>query len=77
MSTTYGYEYTRPDGVVKRVGGFPSRKEAGTYLGHSLHDNGYLSKAEAQRLARAALRAEGAAQVAGWAAKITTTEEQA
>lgn len=77
MSTTYGYAYARPDGKVKRVGGFTSRREAATYLGHSLHDNGYLPKAEAQWLARAALRADGAVQVAGWLAKITTTEEEA
>ena len=53
MTITYGYEYTRPDGTIRAVTGFPTRREAATYLGHSLHDNRYTTKATAQQISRA------------------------
>lgn len=56
--STYSYAYTRPDGTWKHVAGFASRKEAAIYLGHSLHDNGYATRARAQKIARAARDAD-------------------
>ncbi|NDO78252.1 hypothetical protein GKZ75_08450 [Kocuria indica] len=71
---TYGYEYTRPDGTIRAVTGFPTRREAATYLGHSLHDNRYTTKAAAQQISRVLHATNGPIIVSGITARIIREE---
>lgn len=72
--TTYSYEYTLTDGRTRTVGGFASQRDAATYLGRALHDNGYASKAEAQKITRALRTKVGPVELAGVTATITSQE---
>lgn len=72
---TYSYEYTLADGRTRTVGGFGSHRDAATYLVHALHDNGYASKAEAQKIARALRTKTGPIELADVTATITCQEE--
>lgn len=72
--TTYSYEYTPADGRTRTVDGFDTQKDAATYLGRALHDNGYASKADAQKIARALRTKAGPIEMSGITATITCQE---
>ena len=72
--STYSYEYTPADGRTRTVSGFGSQRDAVTYLGYALHDNGYASKAEAQKIAGALRTKVGPIELAGVTATITCQE---
>lgn len=75
--TIYSYEYTLADGRTRTVGGFESQRDAVTYLGRALHDNGYASKAEAQTITRALRTKVSPVELVGVTATITCQESAA
>ena len=58
----------------RTVDGFDTQKDAATYLGRALHDNGYASKADAQKIARALRTKAGPIEMSGITATITCQE---